>query len=209
MADIRSFKTNLPNLETLFFHIQGIFNRSLDDLPPSLKHLRLGGMFSHPLDQLPHNLMNLRFSSPDFYSHPFDNLPSRLYKLKIKVVKQYKHPFHNLPDSIERLSIACHHASSLIERLPLQLKNLAIHYGNIEKEPLKCPFPTSLQTFKMKKSPNTVLSLPLGITEVDMCKMNDALSNPSMDIDKFNLCHLLISITILSPLPCSIHPLST
>lgn len=70
--------------------------------------------------------------------------------------------------------------------------------------------PSSLKTFKMKKSPNTVASLSLGIQEVDMRKMDDPKAIPSLDMSRFIRLCISTSVTKLSlpakfnqPLPLS------
>lgn len=178
--------------------MDGLFDSPLDNLPSSLKHLRLGGLFSHPLDQLPDHLESLCIRVRENYNHAFDNLPHQLIKLKINVEHPYKQPFRALPDSIQQLSISCHHASDLILHLPSKLRNLTIRYENVETKQLKCEIPSALETFKMKKSHNTVANLPFVIQEADLSKMDNPKTIPSLYINNFIKLCISTSVTKLS-----------
>jgi len=76
------------------------FNKSVSNLPKSLKTLILSNEFNQPLDNLPTNLTYLSLANCLKYDYNFDYLPEGLETL-ILPEKNYHIPFDNLPISIK------------------------------------------------------------------------------------------------------------
>lgn len=79
----RDFNEPLDNLqdgvEEIYFDFNSIFNHRLDNLPQTLKFLKLGCMYNQPLDFLPAGLETLIISY--YYKYSMLNFPPGLKRL--------------------------------------------------------------------------------------------------------------------------------
>lgn len=76
------------------------FNKTIDELPSSIRYLELGFEFNQPINNLPENLKILKLSL------------------------NFNQPINNLPDTIEELYIISHDFYQEITKLPKNLKIL-------------------------------------------------------------------------------------
>lgn len=109
------------------------FNKSLDNLPSTLKHLRINkysevgyNIFNQPLDYLPHGLETLFIGFNNVFNQTLDNLPSTLKKLSIHNYI-FIDDINNLPDSIEELKIFIF-VYDKTYKLPKNLKKMYINH---------------------------------------------------------------------------------
>lgn len=108
------------------------FNKSLDNLPSTLKHLRIQkynevgyNIFNQPIDYLPHGLETLIIGFNIVFNQTLDNLPSTLKTLHIYNKKSIQ-DINNLPDSIEELRIDIFEYDKTF-KLPKNLKSMYIN----------------------------------------------------------------------------------
>lgn len=111
-----------------------MYSHPINNLPYSLKYLKIGKYFSHSLNGiLPDGLCELIFDSDSNYSHPIDMFPNFLITLKLG--KFYTHPILKFPENLVNLIFAENNTfSHPIHSLPNTLKRLEL--GNKFSHPL-------------------------------------------------------------------------
>lgn len=109
-------------------HITGsAFNKPLDDLPNTLKHLTIDSYAYRLLDKLPQNLVSLKM----LYCHPIqshDKFPSELKVLDLRN-SEFGFPMSayisNWPHELESLYLKCY-GFDYVDKLPETLKTLSV-----------------------------------------------------------------------------------
>lgn len=112
-----------PSCQLILFFFVGNFNQPVDNLPPSITHLRLSNKFNQPLKSLPPSLKSLTFgklfnqdvlplsllpslTSLHFgrsFNQPLPSLPPSLTSLSFK--QNFNQDISNIPDTITHLTL--------------------------------------------------------------------------------------------------------
>lgn len=125
---------NLPSTLKIL-KIPNNWNFPLNNLPCGLKKLFLGEKFNQLLDFLPESLTHLEFFKFNEYSQPLNNLPRGLEYLDLGYCNNYIYPIQNLPNSIKYLKIGKFNLE--IKNFPDCLEKLVIGssvYFNLKKK---------------------------------------------------------------------------
>ena len=114
---------NLPNTLKVL-RIPGFWNNALINLPSQLEKLYIGIKYNQTLDFLPESIKYIEFIEQCIFDKPLNNLPSKLEYINLQFQNEYINTISNLPDSIKYLELGEYELE--IGKLPSKLVELII-----------------------------------------------------------------------------------
>ncbi len=159
-----------PNIKTIIFDKNSIFNSRIENFPFNLKKIKFGIGFYQPLYNLPSSLEELEIASN--YMHPLDDLPSSLKKLTLG--DGFNIPLNNLPHNLEFLSIQSSSYVVELQNLPSKLKQLHLCMNwNCKPYKLIENFPPNLEEITFAYNyPHEITNLPDSVKIIRICRLN-------------------------------------
>ncbi len=155
------FNRSVDNLPSSILHIRfQNYNQRVDHLPPNLKSIKFGQTFNQPIDCLPPTVESIRFKGSAF-DHPIDRLPSSLTLLKMNLSR---HPVDRLPPNLLYLQLGQGFNRSVCN-LPPKLKHLTFFGNEFNQTVDNLPFTLTRIHFSDHFN-NSVDHLPPGLTHL-------------------------------------------
>lgn len=116
-----------PNITTIIFHSESVFNQEIKDFPYNLKKIIFGKNFNKPLDYFSASLEELEFEPSSIFNCDLSNLPSSVKKITLG--NNFYKSINHLPFNLEYLKISSSYNEE-IKVLPQKLKHLIFYKDN-------------------------------------------------------------------------------
>ena len=113
-----------PNITTIIFHSESVFNQEIKDFPYNLKKIVFGKEFTKSLDYLPASLEELEFEYCSEFNYDIFNLTPSIKKITFG--QNYSKPLNCLPSNLEYLKISSLYNEE-IKVFPQKLKYLIFY----------------------------------------------------------------------------------
>jgi hypothetical protein len=170
-----NFCQKFINIPESITHLEIKSNTSIDDLPPSIKYLKLSGYFNNPVDNLPIGIEYIEFDCNIQY--PIDNLPDSL--LYLVLGHNYNQLINNLPNSLKEITInGWNSISYSIDSLPDDVEYINMHNSKYNLNILQYPKNLKKIYYSLKYNhpidnlPNSVESIMFDESSKFNCKIN-------------------------------------